>query len=505
LARALQPPPTQRVYDVCVVGPQLGGAVAGALLARRGYRVLQVDHGGPGPSYEDRGWLLPHAPALMAAPRLWPAAEAVLEELGLLADLQRALEPAATDLQIVLPRARLDLFRDPERRAAELRREWPADAERLEGALAELAQLFDSAGLFLRALPPLPPSGWRERWALRRQLTALAAQPGARPPGEALPFAGLEGHPMARALRVAARFLAYLDGALPPLAAVRLQGGLVRGPHRLAGGWEGLRERIRKRMADSRGELLATEAGPAVAVALELDGRRATAVRIAGSHDAFAARVFVLAADGAALRRLLPERERGGRQARALGRLQPERAIAVVNWVIEPRALPPGLGEAALVMPGEGREEDAVLLQASPARRAPGPGEAREGAAVLCASGLLPAAEAEGGETALRAWAARARAGLSELLPFLDGRVLCESLPQLALPGGPGPASHPLYAPGAPQTLGVTGLPTRSPWKNVLLAGRQVVPGLGAEGEFHAGLQAAAAAERLLGKKDRPR
>jgi hypothetical protein len=112
------------------------------------------------------------------------------------------------------------------------------------------------------------------------------------------------------------------------------------------------------------------------------------------------------------------------------------------------------------------------------------------------------------GEAALRDWAGRARASLADLVPFLDRHVVCESLPLLAAGGGPrGPAPdwHPLYQVEPPGPLGVTGLPTRTPWKNVLRAGREVLPGLGAEGEFHAGLQAADAAERLLGRKARPR
>ena len=48
----------------------------------------------------------------------------------------------------------------------------------------------------------------------------------------------------------------------------------------------------------------------------------------------------------------------------------------------------------------------------------------------------------------------------------------------------------------------MTGLPCRSPYKNLVFAGREVVPGLGLEGEFHAGVQAAAAAQEILGKKD---
>ncbi len=42
MPQTFKPPRTQRVYDVCVVGSQLGGVAAGALLARRGYRVLHV-------------------------------------------------------------------------------------------------------------------------------------------------------------------------------------------------------------------------------------------------------------------------------------------------------------------------------------------------------------------------------------------------------------------------------------------------------------------------------
>jgi hypothetical protein len=53
---------------------------------------------------------------------------------------------------------------------------------------------------------------------------------------------------------------------------------------------------------------------------------------------------------------------------------------------------------------------------------------------------------------------------------------------------------------GLEQALGVTGIAPRA-LKNLVFAGREVVPGLGLEGEFHAGVQAAAHAQSLLGRR----
>ncbi|HEY6098788.1 MAG TPA: FAD/NAD(P)-binding protein, partial [Anaeromyxobacter sp.] len=83
MAQPFRPPATQRLYDVCVVGSQLGGVVAGALLARRGFRVLHVAHDDPGFHYVDHGYVLPFGPAVVPSPRHLPSAEAVLAELGL--------------------------------------------------------------------------------------------------------------------------------------------------------------------------------------------------------------------------------------------------------------------------------------------------------------------------------------------------------------------------------------------------------------------------------------
>ena len=512
MAKTFKPPATQRIYDVCVIGSQLGGVLAGALLARRGYRVLHVDHDGIGASYDDGGYLLPYAPALFPSPRLLPAAELALSELGLTTDTVRALEPCAPDLQLLLPRHRVDLGHDPARRQQELRREWPDDAARLEEAFAELSRLFDAASPFLKAMPPLPPAGFGERRAVSKAIKFAAAAPGAakRSVEEANAFEAVEGHPLTGALAIAQRFLGYLDGPAPPLAVSRLLGGVLRGSYRLAGGHHGLRETIRRKIAESRGEILGADRETAVAERLEVDGGRVEAVRLDGSPNAWVARVFVAATDAPALRRLLPPEEEDGKFARLLQGIKPVRQLLALNLVVKAAALPPALGTSVLALRDAGGAdalENAVFIQVNPARRDKGKGESEVVAdeRIVCAAGFVPADAREHGQEHLASRGRQIREAVADAIPFFERHLVRESLPALASPRerrGSRLLPHPLYEVELEQVLGITGLPCRSPYKNLVFAGREVVPGLGLEGEFHAGLQAAAAAQELLGRKD---
>lgn len=492
MAATFKPPATQRLYDVCVLGGGLGGAAAGALLARRGFRVLVVDEGGRAPRAEG-GWLLPAAPSLQPPVRHLPAVEALLTEVGLLNDAARAQEPLTPDLQILLPRQRLDLCREPAALAAELRREWPAEAARLGDALRALSADGEAAGLFLKAGPPLPPGGFLDGFALRKafRVAAQAAGPAGAGLGKRPPLAPLGDHPLAAALVTLPALLGHLDGPPAPLAVARLAGVALRGLARTGPGAHPLEEALRRKVAETRGELLGGPGEPARVESIGLDGGRLASLRVAGSTDGFAARAFLLAAPLSWLTPLLP----GGvppRAARILGRLRPGRRLASLHRVVHAAALPPGLGTAALVLPEGTGPGEAVLLEITPARHDP-----RKGAAPPVEGAQLVSAWALAGEEAQGAGAAlgRLEAALASALPYLE-RHLIHAAPPALVP-------H-LLACDEP-AAGVAGLPVRSPWKNLLLCGREVVPGLGMEGELYAGLQAAAQAMALLGVKGKPR
>jgi hypothetical protein len=93
---------------------------------------------------------------------------------------------------------------------------------------------------------------------------------------------------------------------------------------------------------------------------------------------------------------------------------------------------------------------------------------------------------------------------LDALMPFTKDKRVLRSAPYLDAGGVRGSRlmPHPLYTFEAEAFLGVTGLKQRTPAKNLLLAGREVLPGLGLEGEFLAGLRAARLVQEMLKKKN---
>lgn len=495
MATAFKPPAIQRVYDVCVVGGGVGGAAAGALLSRRGFRVLVVDEGGGNPPVADGGWLLPAGPALRPAPRLLPAAEALLTDLGLANDAARAFEPLEPPLQVLLPRHRLELATAGEALERGLRREWPARAAALAEGLSRLAAAAGLGGALLKEAPPLPPAGLLDRWTLGRALRRAAASTGqdAAVLTGPSPLAALEETPLAGALTALAGFLGRLDGPPSTFVLARLAGVALGGLQRPVAGAAGLEEGLRRRVAETRGEVLGSTAEPVRIEAIGLEHGRLSTVRVAGTPDTRLARAFILAAPLAHVAGLLPPEGRSRRLARTLATMWPGHRLVACHLLLRAAARPPGLGDAALVLEAAGGAAGAVLVELSPARR-----ETRHGAPPetapdhFTASGwaLLPPGADEAPTRA------RLRAALDAALPFHERHLVHRA--------EPAPVAHGLRFEKA-GLLGTGGLPVRSPWRNAFLAGGEVLPGLGLEGELFAGLQAAAHAGALLGLKSRPR
>jgi phytoene dehydrogenase-like protein len=485
---------SRRLYDVIVLGAQLGGPLAAALLAKRGYRVLYVEHDGLGHGYVHGGFLLPWAPFVAPPLKTMPQVEAALHEVGLNTTVQRALKQHVPDLQLVFERHRLDLHADPARRKAELVREFGDDGAKAADALAVLMQQHERSDAFLKETEELPPSGMLGGWKLRREI-ARHPELGEEP---ALVDSTVPGRLLA-ALRP---FVSYVADADEPLARTRPLSQVLHAPSRYPGGREGLRELLVKKLQDLGGEALGRETSDSWMVEhLTFDGGRASGVRILQSSNEYAGAAVVAATDAGALRRLLTDKKKHRALAEQLEQARTQRFLFPVTWVVPAGHLPRGMGELLLLETLD-EELGALLVQVHPARRASG--EEAADLRVVCAGAFVPAKVRELGEEKMEALRARVESHLDRLMPFAREHLACRSAPYLDGEGARGSRllPHPLLSVEGERFVGVTGLSPHTPVKNLFLAGRDVLPGLGLEGELLAGVRAAREVHALLGKKD---
>ncbi len=485
--------PSRHVYDAIVLGSQLGGVLAAALLAKRGYSVLLVEHDGTGPGYEHDGYVLPYAPFITPAFKTMPAAEEAFTELGLTTTLQRAQQPHQPELQMVLPRHRVDLHSDPNLRRAELFREFGDESGALLQALNGLSTQHQSTDDFFKEGPPLPPDGLMERWNLRKRVSqhpGLSAPP--RLTGKDAPT---------QLLRGLLPFLIHMEAPDSPLACTRPLSQALQAPYRYPGGREGLRELLFHRLGELGADLLTRENTDTYVVEeLHFDGSRYSGVKLLRSETLYRSSCLVSATDAGALRRLITDRKRHRGLSEHLDQSTLKSFLFTVNWVVPESVLPRGMGELLLV-DTQDAEVGTLLLQVNPARTVEG--EADPSLRVVCAAGFVPANVRDLGEEHLQGVAERMEGHLEALMPFTRDKRVLRSAPYLDAGAVRGSRlmPHPHYTFETEPVLGVTGLPQHTPAKNLLLAGREVLPGLGLEGEFLAGIRAARLVQEMLKKK----
>jgi hypothetical protein len=481
--------PGRHAYDVAVVGGQLAGAIAATLLARRGMKVLYVEHDGTGTGYQHEGWLLPYAPCVFPAFKSVGVLEEVLEELGLNTEAHRTLKVPAPNLQLLLGEARIDLSPDATRRAKELQRALGEKGAAFDTALKATVGIAPEQEPFFKADPPLPPDGMWQKWSTNR----LAGKHPALEAEVALSTEGAQG--LTRSL---GKFLHWSQSA-EQLAASRPLSLALAAINLWPNGREGLRDFFLDRLAALGGDVLAHDAS-SVVEQIAFDGSAAVGIKLLKRDTLYRADAIIGATDGAALRRLLPDKKRHRGVSDALEMPVTKRFLFTLNLVLPEKALPRGLGEVALLS-GQDAELSPALLQVMPARKV-GAEKPEAEMRVLTAAAFVDAATRELGEDTLRAIAARLKVELDRVMPFSLGKAVLTSCPYLDASGVRGSrlSPHPLLGFEEAQFLGVAGLPAQLPGKGFYLASREVLPGLGLEGEVLAARRVAKMIQDTLKK-----
>ncbi|MBX5481181.1 MAG: desaturase [Myxococcaceae bacterium] len=483
--------PSRHIYDVIVLGGQLGGPLAGALLQKRGYRVLLIEHDGLGHGYDHGGYTLPWAPFVAPSLKAMPVVEEVLHELGLNTTIQRALRPHHPGLQLVLPRHRVDLHADPAKRRAELVREFGEDGAKVDDALSRFCTHHEQSNAFIQKVQDLPPTGLLGGWSARREIAKY-------PEIEALP--ALDGAtPATQLLGRMLPFVTWLENTDAPLARTRPLSQVLHTPNRYPGGREGLRELLVKKLQDLGGHVLSRDTSDAwVVEQLVFDGDRLKGVQVLQSNNEYASSAVVAATDAGALRRLVPDKKRHRALVEMLDGVSTRRFLYAVNWVVPTEALPRGMGELLLLDTQDDLE--ALLIQVHGARKSSGEEDTQS--RVVCAGAFVPASVRDLGEPKLEALRKQIEGHLDALMPFARSRAVLSSAPYLDADSVRGSRllPHPLLDVDAERYAGVSGLSPKTPLKNLFVASREVLPGLGLEGELMAGVRAARLVHELLNK-----
>jgi phytoene dehydrogenase-like protein len=358
----------------------------------------------------------------------------------------------------------------------ELQRELPEQAAAIEQSLERAREVSQTLEALLQQEVTLPPDGFWDR----RDLKRIAAQ---LPEGGELPSPWTEGPASEVDLLAALPARFGSDLARPGrIAEARLADLHRRGTWSFDGGREALRALLCERVSAYSGEVrhdlrvrgLVARRGRVVAVGV-------------GDRDETVGAGEVIAAMGAArLCELLSERppERLAEAAEASAPLHRYR----LHLVAPLEALPDALAPLAFSVADPSRPltgANAIALHTS----------AGQGAhATLTVEALAEDTSANG----LAALRAALRAHVDRLLPFVDRHLAAVWSPHDGLPpeGVAAPAAapapmDPLWDFATPRLLGLCGAPHSTGVKGLSLASRQVLPGLGLEGELACGWIAA--------------
>ena len=484
-------------YDVIVCGGETAGLVAAALLARRGFRVLLVGDEAGQATFDAGGAPLSRAPALLP-PLDDPQTARLLKELDCAAIVKR--RALATPLvRVTWGKQRLDLGGDPAATTREIQRAFGPSAPTVGAALERLDAVGRLIEPLLATAMTLPPSGFWERREVGR-LESLLPRAGTdplAPLGGDHPFRAIAAAPAALATALAASGA----GSVTEARAVALA---RRGPHVLDGGLAALQEILLQRLETFGGE----RRRRLEPVGVVVRRGRAVGLRVSPRNETIGCQWLVWAGTSAALRATLSEAGPPP-TSRARPGLRLTGYRYALSLLVEPQALPAGTPARLLVIGDPSRpllEDNALAVTAG----RPGPREAeRIPLWVECA---VPAHLVDAGPSYLRALRGRLVQTLDRLWPGFGKQILLAASPYDGLGvevGGPGAGASakagatsvaatppPIYARAVTGALDVMGLPHATGLKNLLLCGRENLPGLDLEGELVSGWGAA----RLIGQ-----
>ncbi|MBI5509704.1 MAG: NAD(P)/FAD-dependent oxidoreductase [Deltaproteobacteria bacterium] len=495
-------------FDVAVVGGQTSGIVAAALLAKRGRRVALFDHGEHTAFYRRKGLRLPLLPSLIPAFETSPVVQKVHGELGLSPDLRTSTAALKPSFQAVTPTHRIDIAADRAELLAELGQEFPALKDAVATFLERVSAIDAEISTFLAAAPALPQRGFFDRLRHRRILSSIAHLDQTVTKAELASLIPAD-HPLVDLFLTPLAFFAHLDTETPSLfAAARLIARYFNGVVGFNDRLGGMNAALWRAAKQAGVEIFRG----AVVKSVTVSGARLTAATVDGVKGSVTADYFVGNTYGP-FSEVLPQCRAQARYAIQEQAVRPSRSLMVLNLVVRKEVIPTSMAGAVFLLNGrrQPRGDDGVdpplFVERFPARRGePGPVRGTDTIEdvdheVLCVACPVATAEVSRSPERLAVLKQQMIERVGRLVPFLRKYLIDASLPTETsswdvesgdVAGRVDPwMLHPLFDPPARPMLGIAAQSTTTPFTNLFHCGYDVVPGLGIEGEYLAGIYAA--------------
>ncbi|MGD0836656.1 MAG: hypothetical protein ABSB49_08445 [Polyangia bacterium] len=471
-------------YDVLVYGPDLTGIIAASLLGRRGLRVLVCGHDQIPASFQAGPYTLAREAGTLPPPDSEPVAR-VLRELGHTQIIRRRAPQVQPSLQLIFPGHRVEFSSGVDAVAAELAREFPADHETIEPALARLRSSSAVLDPLLGSDVTLPPQGFWER----RDVSRIQAQ---LPPPDLDLLAPLAPeHPIRAGLTaLSALSTACAPSEIAALVQARTYDIARKGFHRLASEAD-LRSLFLDKLSTFSGELRER------VVPTELVWRRGNmnGLRVRPRNETIGFGHLIWSTSSTALVALAGS-ESPRRLRETASSIRPVYYRYTLCMLVNPEALPEGMGRRLVAVRDPSKpkvEENAMSITV-------GLAPPRHPSQVPLWIDCLVTASASESLGYLAVVRARLREELLRIMPFYDQHLLVVASPHDGLPPELGPAHRPapterlanlVPSPMAPvlscdsqRVLGLAGAAHATGFKNVYLASQENLPGLGREGQF---------------------
>lgn len=479
-------------YDVLVLGADIPALAAGALLARRGFRVVWVPHDALGNTYLWDDVVFRRGPE--AAPFVdTPAWQKIAQDLSLPTITPRRNAADSIIAQVVLPRHRVDLRSDREALLGEFEREFPELRRPTE-------ELFDRFALARKELDealaidaPWPPDGFFSRRAVKKALSVARSLPKLNERDVLADFP--EGHDFRTVIHSLARFSVDTDpDTLDGAQIARGWSLALSGMPMIDGGRDALARLLGDRIVQFGGDVRPKER----VSELVIERGRVAGVRFDVTDEAMGC-THCLTSLPAHQAYALARTEVSPSFLEQLALAEPVYLRYALNLLVGPGGIPAGLAQRAFLVLDPRRplaEENLLYTELSPTDAL--------GRTVVTAHALLPRAVVDEGSSYLARVRRRVLEALSRVIPFLSRNLLAVDSPHDGLDledrvrerttrvpvrwnGAPEPMT-PMIRRWPDAFAGVCALPLRGPISNLWFVNRSIVPGFGEEGALLAAL-----------------